>query len=391
MRSLIGLLSGYTLLICGNSLLTTLVSLRMLHVERSALDVGLVQSCYYVGYIGGALGLGPLVARVGSQRAFIGFSALTALAALGYLSFDTPGAWAVLRLVTGFSMVGVFTSIESGVNGAVPNARRGQAFAVYLVLTYLGVSVGQFLLGLTTTDGTGASDFERIFVNALFVGALIPVALIGDWQVPVSSPSCAPTSPLATPKRPTLLLDGLSELRRAAPRSVPACIGAGLLSSAFYALTPVYLERIGFPAADISHAMGIVLIGALLSQWPVGKLSDRMGRRATLGLVSAAAAVLAATLIVVRAPLLVDCVLFLYVALTFTLYGVIVSDVNDRVDQSARVKTSATLLLVFSIGGAAGPTVGSLFMRFLGAGGLYVFALAVTVGLAALSRTKASA
>jgi MFS family permease len=395
MRSLIGLLSGYTLLICGNSLLTTLVSLRMLHVERSALDVGLVQSCYYVGYIGGALGLGPLVARIGSQRAFIGFSALTALAALGYLSFDTPGAWAILRLVTGFSMVGVFTSIESGVNGAVPNARRGQAFAVYLVLTYLGVSVGQFLLGLTTTDGAGASDFERIFVNALFVGALIPVALIGDWQVPVSpasgAPAPPPPSPLATPKRPTLILDGLSELKRVAPRSVPACIGAGLLSSAFYALTPVYLERIGFPAADISHAMGIVLIGALLSQWPVGKLSDRMGRRPTQGLVSAAAAVLAAMLVVVRAPILVDCVLFLYVALTFTLYGVIVSDVNDRVDQSARVKTSATLLLVFSIGGAAGPTVGSLFMRFLGAGGLYVFALAVTVGLAALSRAKASA
>jgi MFS family permease len=169
---------------------------------------------------------------------------------------------------------------------------------------------------------------------------------------------------------------------------VPACIGAGLLSSAFYALTPVYLARIGFPAADISRAMGIVLIGALLSQWPVGKLSDRLGRRTTLGAVAISAAVLAAALIVVRAPLAVDILLFLYVALTFTLYGVIVSDVNDRVDQSIRVKTSATLLLVFSIGGAAGPTVGSLFMRVLGAGGLYVFALLVTLGLAALSRAR---
>jgi MFS family permease len=387
MRSLIGLLSGYTLLICGNSLLTTLVSLRMLHVERSALDVGLVQSCYYLGFIGGALGLGPLVARIGPQRAFIGFAALTALAALGYLSFDTPGAWAALRLVTGFSMVGVFTSIESGVNGAVANGQRGQAFALYLVLTYLGVSAGQFLLGLSAMGSAGNGDFERVFVNALFVGALIPVALIGDWQVPLPSPS-TPTSSLATPKRPALLLDGLHELRRAAPRSVPACIGAGLLSSAFYALTPVYLARIGFPAADISRAMGIVLIGALLSQWPVGKLSDRLGRRTTLGAVAVSAAVLAAALIVVRAPLAVDTLLFLYVALTFTLYGVIVSDVNDRVDQSIRVKTSATLLLVFSIGGAAGPTVGSLFMRVLGAGGLYVFALLVTLGLAALSRAR---
>jgi MFS family permease len=394
MRALIGLLSGYTILVCGNSLLTTLISLRMLQAQHTALEVGLVQSCYYVGFIGGALGMGPLVARIGSQRAFIGFGALAALAALGYLSFDSPDIWAVLRLVTGFSMVGVFTSIESGVNSAVPNKQRGRAFAFYLVLTYLGVSIGQFLLGV----GAPGSNLEHGLVNGLFVAALIPVALIGDWQqvalppAPAASAAAAvaaaTTTPLATPKRPTLLLDGLRELHRVAPRSVPACIGAGLLSSAFYALTPVYLARIGFPAGDISRAMGIVLIGALLSQWPVGRLSDRLGRRATLGVVSLVAAVAAAALTVVRAPLVVDVLLFLYVALTFTLYGVIVSDVNDHVDQTRRVQTSATLLLVFSLGGAAGPTLASVFMRFIGTGGLYVFALAVTLGLAALSRSR---
>lgn len=388
MRALLGLLSGYTVLVCGNSLLTTLISLRMLQAQHTALDVGLVQSCYYVGFIVGGLGLGPLVVRIGPQRTFIGFGALAALAALGYLSFDSPGIWAVLRLVTGFSMVGVFTSIESGVNGAVPNGQRGRAFALYLVLTYLGVSIGQFLLGV----GAPGSNLEHGLVNGLFVAALIPVALIGDWQQATPSPAAAAqaanASPLATPKRPTLLLDGLRELHRAAPRSLPACIGAGLLSSAFYALTPVYLARIGFPASDISHAMGIVLIGALLSQWPVGRLSDRLGRRATLGAVSLVAAFAAAALIVVRAPLLVNGLLFLYVALTFTLYGVIVSDVNDRVDQARRVQTSATLLLVFSLGGAAGPAIASVFMRLIGPGGLYVFALAVTLGLAALARSR---
>jgi MFS family permease len=386
-RALLGLLGGYTILVCGNSLLTTLISLRMLQAQRTALDVGLVQSCYYLGFIVGALGLGPLVARIGPQRAFIGFGALAALAALGYLSFDSPDIWAVLRLVTGFSMVGVFTSIESGVNGAVPNAQRGRAFALYLVLTYLGVSIGQFLLGL----GAPGSNLEHGLVNGLFVAALIPAALIGDWQQAAPSPAAAAqavnASPLATPKRPTLLLDGLRELHRATPRSLPACIGAGLLSSAFYALTPVYLARIGFPAGDISRAMGVVLIGALLSQWPVGRLSDRLGRRATLGAVALVAALAAAALIVVRAPLLVNGLLFLYVALTFTLYGVIVSDVNDHVDQARRVQTSATLLLVFSLGGAAGPTIASVFMRLIGPGGLYVFALAVTLGLAALSRS----
>jgi MFS family permease len=383
MRSLTGLLTGYTILIAGNSLLTTLVSLRMLQAEHSALAVGLVQSCYFVGFILGAFALGPLVGKIGSQRAFIGFGSLAALAALGYLSFDAPGDWAVLRLITGFCMVGIFTSIESGVNGAVVNEKRGRAFSLYLVLTYLGVSSGQMLLGL----GPQGGDLARVLVNVLYLCSLIPVALIGEWKEPVRKGATSPFQPTLL-RRAAALLDGLRELLRTAPRSVPACIGTGLLSSAFYALTPVYLARSGFPARDISEVMASAVIGGLLSQWPVGKLSDLMGRRATLGVVALAAALASMLLIVVRSPVVVDVILFFYVALTFTFYGVIASDANDRVHEAQRVQTSATLLLVYSIGGAAGPTLASLFMRFLGAGGLYVFTLGVTLGLAALSRVK---
>jgi MFS family permease len=212
----------------------------MLQAEHSALAVGLVQSCYFVGFILGAFALGPLVGKIGSQRAFIGFGSLAALAALGYLSFDAPGDWAVLRLITGFCMVGIFTSIESGVNGAVVNEKRGRAFSLYLVLTYLGVSSGQMLLGL----GPQGGDLARVLVNVLYLCSLIPVALIGEWKEPVRKGATSPFQPTLL-RRAAALLDGLRELLRTAPRSVPACIGTGLLSSAFYALTPVYLARSG--------------------------------------------------------------------------------------------------------------------------------------------------
>ncbi|GAB2884609.1 MFS transporter [Paraburkholderia jirisanensis] len=379
MRALAGLLAGYTVLIAGNSLLTTLLSLRLVHAGAAPLVVGLVQSCYYVGFVLGALALGPLVARIGPQRAFIGCGASAALAALGYLSFESAGVWALLRVLTGMSMVGIFTSIESGVNAAVANGERGRAFAIYLVLTYLGVSGGQFLLAA----GDAAGDAQRVLVDGLFVFALMPVALIGDWSgMPVS---VAPTN---AARRPAALLDGLHELLRVTPRSVAACVGAGLVSSAFYAMTPVYLARIGYPAADISHLMGTALFGALLSQWPVGRLSDRFERRRVLGAIALAAAVASALLVTVRAHAWVGTLLFVYVALSFALYGVIVADVNDRVDPTLRVKTSATLLLVFSLGGSAGPTLASLCVRLAGASGLFVFSLAVTGALAWLARRE---
>jgi hypothetical protein len=269
------------------------------------------------------------------------------------------------------------------VNGAVKNSERGRAFSLYLVLTYLGVSSGQMLLGVSPPG----SNVAHIFVNVLFLCSLIPVALIGEWKQPAPRVTIASSRPTLS-RRAAVLLDGLRELLRAAPRSVPAAIGSGLLSSAFYALTPVYLARIGFPENDISKVMAVAVIGGLLAQWPVGKLSDLIGRRATLGAVSLTAACFSLLLVFVRSLGLVDVLLFFYVALTFTFYGVIVSDANDHIDEAQRVGTSATLLLVFSVGGAVGPTLASLFIRFLGAGGLYVFSLGVTLGLAALSRRK---
>lgn len=385
MRSLTGLLVGYTIFIAGNSLLTTLVSLRMLQAESSTLDVGLVQSCYFIGFVVGAVALGPLVANLGSQRSFISFGLVSALAAPGYLSFDAPGEWAALRLVTGFCMVGIFTSIESGVNGAVANKERGRAFSLYLLLTYLGVSSGQILLGAVSR----ASDVKGVLVNVLFLSALVPVALIGEWKQPVAS-TVVSQSQLTSSRRTAMLFDGLQGLLHAAPRSVPAAVGAGLLSSTFYALTPVYLSRIGLPTNDISEVMAVAVTGGLLSQWPVGKLSDLIGRRAALGTVSLAAAFVSLLLVFVRSLAIVDVLLFFYVALTFTFYGVISSDANDRINETQRVRTSATLLLLFSIGGVAGPTLASIFMKFLDAGGLYVFSLVMTLGLAALCRKNDS-
>lgn len=401
MRALFGLLLGYAILIAGNSLLTTLVSLQLLHAQWSSLTVGLVQSCYYVGFIFGAPVAGRLVTRIGQHRAFVAFGALGALSALGFARFDAPAAWALLRTVSGVSMVFIFTSLESSINTAVQNRERGRAFGTYLVVTYVGVSAGQFLLG--TTQAAGA--LQWLMVAGLLVGSVIPAALLGSWIVPQAELPAAPAvntssipaghvgagplpAPLPSARAQARALDGLRELWDAAPRCVPASVVAGVLSSAFYAMTPVYLTRIGYGNAAIAQAMGIALIGALLAQWPVGRWSDFSERRTILCALALMTALASAVLVVARSHVVVDTTLFVYVALIFSLYGVIVSDVNDRINPGKRVAVSAALLLTFSLGGSAGPAIAAVCMRVLGTGGLYVFTLAVTAGLAWLMRPR---
>ncbi|KAG0163127.1 L-Proline/Glycine betaine transporter ProP [Apophysomyces sp. BC1034] len=370
-RPLSGLLAAYAVLMVGNGLFTTLIPIRMLHAGLSTVAVGLVQSCYYAGFIAGAVTNSRLIERIGQHRAFVAFSATAALTALAFGTFDSPRVGGVLRFFSGVAFMGVYACVESWLNGAVPNAMRGRVFSTYLTITYLGVGAGQFLLGA----GGASGGRNLLIVGALFVGAILPVTLLEGWPVHVFEDR-------AGVRRPRSWAGNIADLWRDMPLAIPGCICAGLLSSAFYSMMPVFLTSIGFSVSELSHFMGIALTGALLPQWPVGKLSDRVERRVLVFRIAVLAAVLSTPLIVVRAHWFVSIATFVYVAVAFTLYGLIVSYVNDRIDANRRIAISATLLILFSIGGLSGPTIASVAMTALGPGGLFVFNAATAALLA---------
>lgn len=374
-RSLSGLLAAYAVLMVGNGLFTTLIPIRMLHAGLSTVAVGLVQSCYYVGFVAGAMANSRLIERIGQHRAFVAFSAAAALTALAFGTFDSPWVGGVLRFCSGVAFMGVYACVESWLNGAVPNAMRGRVFSTYLAITYLGVGAGQFLLGAAGASGGG----DLLIVGALFVGAILPVTLLEGWPVHVFEDR-------AGVQRPRSWFGNVVGLWRDTPLAIPGCVCAGLLSSAFYSMIPLFLTGIGFSVSELSHFMGIVLVGALLTQWPIGKLSDRVERRLLVFWIAALSAAFSMPLIIVRAHWFVGIATCGYVAMALALYGLIVSYVNDHVDANRRIAISATLLILFSIGGLSGPTIASVAMTVLGSSGLFVFNAATAALLAYVAR-----
>ncbi|MGH8759421.1 MAG: MFS transporter, partial [Burkholderiales bacterium] len=153
LSSIASLLLGYAVLITGNGLLGTLISLRMIHENAPSVVVGIVQSAYYFGFMLGALWGGSLIARIGHHRAFGAFAAVATCAALGYAVSTRPLIWACLRFITGFCLVGIFTVMESWLNGASGNKLRGRVFSLYLITTYLFVGAGQFLVNVADPYG----------------------------------------------------------------------------------------------------------------------------------------------------------------------------------------------------------------------------------------------
>lgn len=78
------LLTGFAVLITGNGLLGTLLSLRLASPAFSPMAVGIVQSAYYLGFMLGALSAGHLIARIGHHRAFSVFAIVVACASLAH-------------------------------------------------------------------------------------------------------------------------------------------------------------------------------------------------------------------------------------------------------------------------------------------------------------------
>ena len=126
---------------------------------------------------------------------------------------------------------------------------------------------------------------------------------------------------------------------------------SGLISSAFYALVPAYLQDAGTTRATIALFMLVAVLGGLAFQVPVGWLSDRFDRRlvlAALGLGFAAIAV-----ILVRLPRSLSVVLptaILLGGFMSTLYPVCVSYAHDRMPADRVVAVSGRLILLSGLG-----------------------------------------
>ncbi|PRG64642.1 MFS transporter [Burkholderia multivorans] len=361
-RTLAGLLLGAAFLILGNGLFQTLIPLRLVRHGESTLVVGFIQSCYYLGFLLGAFTARRLIDRFGQHRVFIAFAALAAILTQAFGAFESVATLALIRLATGFAFMGLFSSIESWIQGTASNANRGRIFGTYTTINYFSLCTGQLLLNVGGPGGTTGFGLA----SALFAAAIIPVALLSGW--PKMADSDAPN-----PLRTHSWIEVLRALTGATSLAVPGCILAGFLYSGFYSLMPVFLVRSGFATANLSLFMGVCLLGALCTQRPMGRLSDRYARRVLVYRIALLSAALSGALVIYHEGVFLWIGAIAYVAVTFTQYGLVAGDTNDRIDPRLRVAIASLLLVLFSVGGMTGPAIASVFMTVLGAKGIFSF------------------
>ena len=114
-----------------------------------------------------------------------------------------------------------------------------------------------------------------------------------------------------------------------------------------------------------------------------GQRVDRMDRRRVI-LVTCVGAACMGVLLALLTPAMEKILLpaaFVYGLFAFPLYALCVAHTNDFADESQYVEVACGLLLVYALGAITGPVVSSLFMQFIGRGGLFAFTALVHLGM----------
>ncbi len=342
------LMLGVLLLMLGNGLQGTLLGVRGSLEQIDSSTMGLIMAGYFVGFLGGSRLTPVMLQHVGHVRVFAALGSLVSAAFILYAAVVDPIAWWLLRVLVGFCFSGIYVVAESWLNHSASNESRGQALSLYLIVQMAGMVLGQLLLNVADPAGYNLFVLITVLVSVSFAPMLL------------SSSSSAPRITAARPM-------SLKELIKTSPL---ACFGILLLGGVYavlYAMSPVYATERGLTIAQTSYFITAIFLGAMVFQFPIGWLSDRIDRRLLIIGVTAVGALVSLTAMYLGDNYLVLlAAAFLLGGAANPTYSLLVAYANDYLEQDQMASAAGGLLFINGCGAMTGPVIVGYVMTNLG-------------------------
>ncbi len=364
------LLLGMGLIMLGNGLQATLLGVRASIEGFDTSTTGLIMSGYFLGLIIGCNFVPKMIGRVGHIRTFGALASLASTSILVQAVFIEPAVWLAMRLVTGFSYAGLYIVAESWLNEAAENESRGQLLSFYMLVSLGGTAGGQVLLNLFPPSGFGLFVLVSFMVSL----AVIPILL----------------SVTRAPQFDVMENVSILQLYRVSPLGVFGVLVTGMSMGAIYGMGAVYATDVGMSVKDVSLFMGTLIMGGFLFQYPLGWLSDRIGRRKVIIFCCVGGAVVSFFAIGFTG----EGILFLAViatvgGLSMPLYSLCGVRINDYLTPTQMVAASGTLVLLSATGAAIGSPLTAFTMEFFGPRAFYgsIGAMLSSIAVFALYRS----
>ena len=342
----------------------SLLGVRAVQEEFSLTSTGFMMSGYFVGYFIGAATIPNIISRVGHIRVFAAFASLASLVILVHSIIINPFVWFLLRVLTGISMVCIYTVAESWLNDRSSNKNRGSVLSIYMVILYGTMGFGMFLLNFSSP--TNFQPF--ILVSVITSAALIPILL--------------------TKKKPPtfkrIQAMSMKNLYEASPLGFVSSFFYGTIQSALFTLLAVYASSMNFTILEISIVTFLLAVSGAIAQFPIGKLSDIYDRRKVLVVSTFGAAIFAIISILVSRQMYLPeglatsktwfyifFILFSFCSLP--MFSLILAHTNDNISKEKFVAAGAGLQFLFGLGAMSGPFLCSIIMDLIGPNGFFLF------------------
>lgn len=344
---------GFGLLMVGNGLNLAVLGVRVVDEGFGLRTSGYVMSCYFAGFLIGPTVVTRMLSTVGHIRVFAGLSSLGSVAVLIHSVSVVPFTWALMRLLFGFCMSGLYIVLESWLNDASTPRNRGRTLAVYMVVSMGGLALGQGIIAFIDADG-----FKLFILASVLVSmSIVPVTLAATHEAP-------------TMREADRL--SLRELFQTVPTGLIGMFFTGTSHGVLFGLGAVYASSVGFDSQRLATFLVVPTIGSLVLQWPIGTLSDRLPRRGVIFFVALTAVGSAALLAVTPTDsVLVLVWMSLLGGMTFPLYSLLLTYTLDWSAPGKAIGASGTLQRVNGAGALVGPVIAASVMAVSGPTAFY--------------------
>jgi MFS family permease len=358
-RPLIPLLVTAGILIGGNGLQGTFISLRALDEGFSASVVGMIGTGYFIGFVIGCVYVTKIMRAIGHIRAFSALAAIASAASIMMVLVIDPVSWFLMRLVQGICFAGLFAVVESWLNARVTNATRARTLSVYRFVDLGSVTAAQYLIPLF---GLAGFDLFAIIAMALTL-SLVPISFADR----------------TSPAPPEEVKFDIKVLWAVSPLATVGCIVIGLTNSSFRSLGPIYADGIGMSVTSIATFMSVGIFAGIVLQYPLGHYSDKLDRRMII-LVSAVGALVACAYLAFFAgesELANFIGIFAFGAFAMPLYSLCSAHANDHAAPGQHALISAGTLFFWSVGAVIGPLFASFLIDIFGPHALFAYMIVV--------------
>ena len=372
---------GMGLIMLAHGYQGSLLGVRAVQEEFSLISTGFMLSGYYVGYFIGAKTIPTFILRVGHIRVFAAFASMASIVILMHSILIHPFTWFILRVITGISMVSIYTIAESWLNDRSSNKNRGSVLSIYMIVLYGSMAIGMFFLNFSKPE-----NFQPFILVSLFMSlALVPILM---------TKRKAPTFKKITGM-------SLKELYRTSPLGMVGSLFYGTVQSALFSLLAVYAASMNFTIFEISVVTFLLAISGAVAQFPIGKLSDMFDRRLVITYTTFGSAFFALCAIIASKQMYLPgdlatsktwfyIFLILFSFCSLPMFAIIFAHTNDYIPKEKFVAAGAGLQFAFGLGAISGPFICSVFMNVIGPNGYFIFLIIFhsVIGIFAIYRMK---